>query len=472
MRTRTIFTLAAALFATALSLPTSAQTPTATAPKETPPAPGTPRNFTLPAIRQFSLPNGLQVRFVPYGEVPKATVRLVTHTGNADEGPNEVWLADLTSEMMQQGTTTRSAEDIAREAATMGGALDVTVGMNTTVIGTDVFSESAARAVALIADVVRNPRLPDSELARLKGDLARNLSIQHATPQALASEKFAAVLFPNHPYGRSYPTQSMIESYTLDQVRGFHAKNFGAARSFVYVVGRFDANAVEAAIRQSFGDWAAGSPRTPQNVSPVSKRAVYFIDRPGAVQSTLYIGLPASIDPTRSDYVSTVVMNALLGGSFGSRITSNIREQKGYTYSPTSTLSTRLGAASWAEIADVTTNVTGPAIKEIIGEIDRLRSEPPTAKELQGIQNYLAGTFVLRNSSRPGIASQLATMDLYGAGADYLSTYVQRIYATTPAEVQRLAQTYIDPSKLAIVVVGDRKVIYDQLKTYGEVIEQ
>jgi zinc protease len=466
MRKKTIFTLAAALFATALS----AQTPAPQ--KETPPAPGTPKNFTLPAIRQFSLPNGLQVRFVPYGEVPKTTVRLVTHTGNVDEGPNEVWLADLTGEMMQQGTTTRSAEDIARDAATMGGALDVSVGVNTTVIGSDVFSESAARAVALIADVARNPRLPESELARLKGDLARNLSIQHATPQALASEKFAAVLFPNHAYGRPYPTPPMIEAYTIDQVRGFHAKNFGAARSFVYVVGRFDANAVEAAIRQSFGDWAAGSPRATQNVSPVSKRAVYFIDRPGAVQSTLYIGLPATIDPTRSDYVSTLVMNALLGGSFGSRITSNIREQKGYTYSPNSALTTRLGAASWAEVADVTTNVTGPAIKEIIGEIDRLRTDPPTAKELQGIQNYLAGTFVLRNSSRPGIANQLTTMDLYGTGPDYLSTYVQRIYATTPADVQRLAQTYINPANLAIVVVGDRKAIYDQIKTYGQVIEQ
>jgi predicted Zn-dependent peptidase len=188
------------------------------------------------------------------------------------------------------------------------------------------------------------------------------------------------------------------------------------------------------------------------------------------VQSTLYIGLPV-IDPSHPEYLPLTVMNALLGGSFGSRITSNIREQKGYTYSPQGIITTRLGSGVWTEIADVTTNVTGPSIKEIIGEIDRLRTEPPTAAELQGIQNYLAGTFVLRNSSRAGIANQLSTLDLYGLREDYLRTYVQRVYALTPADIQRLTQTYIDPSKLAIVVVGDPAVVREQIRTYGEIVQ-
>jgi predicted Zn-dependent peptidase len=162
-------------------------------------------------------------------------------------------------------------------------------------------------------------------------------------------------------------------------------------------------------------------------------------------------------------------MNSLLGGSFGSRITSNIREQKGYTYSPNSAVSSRLGAASWTEMADVTTNVTGASIKEILFEIDRLRDEPPSADELRGIQNFLAGTFVLRNSARPGIAAQLAFLDLYGLSEDYLRNYVQRVYALTPADIQRIARTYIDPSKLAIVVVGDRAQVAEQLKPYGEI---
>ena len=441
---------------------------TLSAEKQTPPPAGTPRNFSIAEVRKFELPNGLKVRLVPYGEVPKVTIRIVTQTGNVDESASEVWLADVTGSMMEQGTTSRSAQQIAKDVAMMGGALDVSVGTNQTTTGTDVFSESATQAIALLADVVRNPSFPEADLARIRTDMTRQLSIQRSQPGPLAAEKFAQVLFGNHAYGRMFPTEPMLQSYTLDQVRSFHDRNFGAARSYVYVVGRFDAAKVESEIRRTLGDWKSGNPAAKPVVEPVSRRAIHLIDRPGAVQSTLYIGLPV-IDASQTEYLPLTVMNALLGGSFGSRITSNIREQKGYTYSPNSTVTSRLGAASWTETADVTTNVTGASIKEILGEVERLRREPPTAAELRGIQNYLAGTFVLRNSSRAGIAAQLAFLDLYGLSEDYLRNYVQRVYALTPADVQRLAQTYVDPSKLAIVVVGDRAQVLEQLKPYGDV---
>jgi zinc protease len=452
---RTLLTL---LLATAVVAQTNAQT------KEAPPAPGTPRDFAIPQIRRIDLPNGLRVRLVPYGDVPKATVRVVTQTGNIDEAANEVWLADVTGALMEQGTATRSAEQIAREAALMGGSLDLTVAQNQVTLLLDVFSESAPAAVALAADILRNPRLPESEIARLKGDLARNLALAKSQPQSLAAEKFAAVTFPDHPYGRYFPTEAMLQSYTIDQVRAFHARNFGAARSFVYVVGRFDAAAVENAIRTSFGDWKRGEAPSKVTVSPVRRRGVHFIERPGAVQSTIVMGLP-TINAADPEYLQLGVMNALLAGSFGSRITSNIREQKGYTYSPSGTVTTRLGAATWAETADVTTNVTGASIKEIVGEIERLRNEPPSEAELRGIQNYVAGTFVLPNSTRRGIAGQLAFLDLYGLSEEYLRTFVQRVYALKPEDIQRMARTYIDPASLAIVVVGDPS-IREQLKPY------
>lgn len=461
---RTIFHALSALFVTALFATA------AFAEKQTPPAPAAPKNFAIPQVRKFDLQNGLKVRFVPYGEMPKVTVRLVTQTGNIDEGENEIWLADLMGDMLEQGTTTRTAEQIARESALMGGPLNIGIGPNQTSIEADVFSESGPALVNLISDIARNPRFPESELARLKTDRVRALSIARTTPQNLAQERYNSALFPNHPYGRTFPTEPMLQGYTLDQVKAFHDRNFGAARSFVYVVGRFDANAMERAIRDAFGSWKAGNPATRVTASPVAKRGVYFIERPGAVQSTLYIGLPV-IDASKPEYLPLTVMNSLLGGSFGSRITSNIREQKGYTYSPQSSIGGRLGAAAWTEIADVTTNVTGPAIKEIIGEIDRLRNEPPTAAELTGIQNYLAGTFVLRNSSRAGIASQLSFIDLHGLSEDYLRNYVARVYALTPADIQRMAKTYIDPSKLAIVVVGDPAVVREQIKTYGDILQ-
>jgi predicted Zn-dependent peptidase len=316
------------------------------------------------------------VRLVQYGAVPKATVRLVTQTGNIDEGANEVWLADLTGALMEQGTKTRSAKQIAREAALMGGSLDISVGLNQTTVGSEVFSEATPSAIALAADVLRNPRMPEPEVARMKADLARNLALAKSQPQTIAAEKFAAVTFPDHSYGRHFPTEEMLQSYTIEQARAFHERNFGAARTFVYVVGRFDAAAVEDAVRQSLGEWKRGEAPRKVTVSPVRRRRLYFIERPGAVQSTLNIGLPA-IDAAHPEFLPLTVMNALLGGSFGSRITANIREQKGYTYSPGSTVTTYLGAATWIETADVTTNVTGASIKEILGEIERLRANRP-----------------------------------------------------------------------------------------------
>jgi predicted Zn-dependent peptidase len=302
----------------------------------------------------------------------------------------------------------------------------------------------------------------------LKGDRARQLSIARSQPQPLAQEKFRAVLYGDHPYGRLFPTEAMLSGYTIAQVRDFYARNFGAARSHLYVVGRFDEPATEAAIRKSFGDWKAGNKPALKPPAPKSERSVYLIDRPGAPQSTIYVGMPV-IDPSNADWDKLFLTNVLLGGSFASRITSNIREQKGYTYSPQGQLSSRYRDAFWVELADVTTASTGPAIKEIFGEVDRLQAEPPTEQELKGFQNYRAGVFVLQNSSRPGIIGQLEFVDLHGLPADYLNGYVKRIYAVTPRDVQQMAQKYLLDDKATIVVVGDRKIIDEQVKAFGPV---
>jgi len=220
-------------------------------------------------------------------------------------------------------------------------------------------------------------------------------------------------------------------------------------------------------VRAAFDGWKKGPGATVNPPKPKLERRLETIDRPGAVQSTIYLGVP-TIDPSSPDYVAFTVMNALLGGSFASRITSNIREQKGYTYSPRSQISTRFKNAYWVEMADVTTKDTGAALKEIFAEIDRLQAEPPSAAELKGIQNYLAGTFVLQNSSREGIVEQLAFMDLHNLPDDYLTTYVQKVYAVTPAEVQKMAATHIDDDRATIVVAGDLKVVNDQVASYAK----
>jgi predicted Zn-dependent peptidase len=322
--------------------------------------------------------------------------------------------------------------------------------------------------VRLIADVIRNPRLPATELDRIKANRLRQLSIAKSQPQALAQEKFSSVMYPNHPYGRVFPTEQMIQSYTAEQIRRFHETNFGAARSHLYIAGKFDAAAVEAAARAAFGDWKPGTARVANVATPRAGRAVYLIDRPKAVQSTIYLGLPIA-DPSNRDWEAIRVTNALLGGSFASRITANIRENKGYTYSPFSQLTTYPKSAYWVQQADVTTNVTGASLKEIFYEIDRLRKEPVPAPELLGIQNYLAGIFVLQNSTRQGIIDQLQFVRLHGLTDEFLTKRVANVFAVTPADVQRIMQTYIDPAKMPIVVVGDEKLIGTQVKPYQTV---
>jgi len=433
-----------------------------------PPAPGQPRDFRVPEAKRFTLDNGLDVAMVQWGAMPKVRVTLSIRTGNAFEEANEVWLADLTGDLMREGTATRTATEIARDAARMGGALEIGVGGDTTTIGGDVLSEYGAQFAALVADVVRNPKFPASELDRLKADMMRNLAVALSQPQQLALQKFRAVLYPDHPYGRVFPTNEMVKGYTLDQVKAFYAGTFGAARSRLYVVGNFDPAAMESSVRKAFDGWARGTPAAPEPPKPTSERSVYLIDRPGAPQSTIVLGMP-TIDPSNDEFIALSVMNALLGGSFASRITMNIREDKGYTYSPGSQLSSRYRDAYWAENADVTTAHTGASLKEIFAEIDRLQAQPPDEKELTGIKNYLAGTYVLQNSSRGGITAQLQYVDLHGLPADYLNTYVKKVYAVTPQQVTEMAKKYVKDEQATIVIVGDRKAIEEQLKGFGEI---
>ncbi len=436
--------------------------------QERPPAPGEPRPFSLPEVKRYALPNGMDVRLVQYGDVPKTTLRLVIKTGNVDEKPNEVWLADLAGDLMEQGTSTKSAQDVAVAAARMGGSVEITVGANQFTVGSDVLFEFAHDAVSLIGDVALRPAIPGSELPRLKKDALRRLSIARGQPQQLALEAFRKVMYPEQPYGRLFPTEAMVEAYTLEQVKAFYDRSVGAARASLYVVGRFDEAAVRKAIDATFTTWTRGAPPTDPAVRPYTRRAIHIVDRPGAVQSTLYLGNPV-VTPKEPDHLPLLVTNTLLGGYFSSRITSNIREDKGYTYSPASAISSRLGAAYFVQIADVTTAVTGASLKEIFYEIDRLQESPPSEEELRAVKSYMSGTFVLQNSSRPGIAGQLVFLDQYGLGEDYLRSYVQRVNALTPRDIQQMAQKYLRDEEMIIVIVGDRKVILEQVKAFGPI---
>jgi zinc protease len=436
-----------------------------TARKEMPPKPGTPKNFRVPPRRTFTLPNGLQVTLVPFGRVPKVAVELEVRTGIIDQGPNDISLASVMSDMLLEGTTTRTAQDISRQAAEMGGSVNVTPGSEVIAIGGEVLSDRATAFIPLLADVVMNPKFDEADLRRTIDKHARNNAIALSSPGTLAQKRFREIMYGSHPFAQVYPPEEMLRGFTVGRVRDFHAKNLGAKRSRLYVSGVFDGAQIEQAIRDAFGAWPEGAPPTENPPVITSRRQVDVVDRDNSVQSSIWMGLPVA-DPSNPDWVKMNVTDALLGGAFGSRITSNIREDKGYTYSPTSFIWTRKNASMWVETADVTSNVTGASLTEIFKEIDRLRSEAPPPAELDGIKNNLAGVFTVVNSSRYGLINQLQFVDLHGLGDEYVTNYVKNILAVTPEDVRATAEKHLDPQKISIAIVGTKKDIEKQL---GEV---
>jgi zinc protease len=433
--------------------------------KQTPPAGGPPKAFTVPAHETYTLPNGMKVTVVPYGNLPKVTLMLVVRAGTANQPKDMPGLAQLAAKLMKEGTASRSAKQVAEAAADMGGTLEVSIDADETQMSSDVLSEFGPRAAGLIADVAEHPLFPDAELPRLKNDALRQLAVDESVPQNIAEERFRKILYPNHPYGVVFATKEGIDKTTVAGIRKFYADNFGAVRSHLYVAGRFDAAEMKKAIAQGFGSWAAGPAPTTDVPDEKPEHVLELTDRPGAAQSTLLMGLPVP-GPNGPDNIPLDVTNALLGGSFGSRITSNIREQKGYTYSPHSYVSRRYHDAFWAEAADVTTQFTGPSLKEIFGEIERLQNEAPSQAELKGIETYLSGLFVIRNSSRGALIQQLSFVDFQGLGDDYLTNWVQNVNAVTPEQVQSITKKYIRPNEMTIVVVGDKAKIAEQVAPY------
>ncbi len=239
--------------------------------REQPPEPGTPHEFRLPAKETLRLDNGLAMTFIDYGSVPKVTLLAVVRTGNIDEG-EDTWLPDVTVEMLKEGTTTRSAYEIARDAAGMGGALGLSVGAEQTTAGLSVLSDHAVAAVALLADVLRNPHFPESELPRVRANFERSLAVARADPLSLADEALARLVFgDDHPFGRILPREGQLAGYDIAKIRDFYERNFGARRTHVYVAGRYDRGALEAALRGAFGDWRGGPAPSERPAKPSEK---------------------------------------------------------------------------------------------------------------------------------------------------------------------------------------------------------
>ena len=431
------------------------------------PKPGAPKPYQVPASETYTLPNGMQVTLVPFGQVPKATVNLRIYAGGLNDG-DRTGLAGLTAQMLREGAAGKKGSDLAEEAAAMGGSINLGSGLHETTLGIAALAERAPDAIRLLGNIALRPDFPASELERVRQNALRNLAVARSQPQTAANAALAAAYYgADSPYGRLLPTDEQVKGYTLEDLKAFHRSNFGARRARIYVAGQFDPSAVKAAIEEVFGGWAAGPERLRVVPTPQPGPRVVLVDRPGASQSTLRLAWPAPVAGSPGD-IPFEVMDALLGGSFTSRITKNIREDKGYTYSPFSYVSENPGEASWNFNADVTTDVTGASLKEIFGEVRRLQTEAIPEAEGTGIRTWMSGTYILQNASQGGLIGSLAERDFLGLPSDWITAYVPKVLAVTNAQMQQAAREQLPLDRMTLVVVGDLAKVEPQLKALPE----
>ena len=435
-----------------------------------PPPPGPSRPIHWPAIAESKLDNGLTVVLVPLHNVPKVTAVLSLLAGRGTAYKTQPGVAQLAARVANEGTTTRTSLKIKEELRSIGGALAIGVDNDATTLTASSLSDFAPKLLDLVSDVARHPAYPQSEVALAKTNFAQEIDEERSTPDFLAQEELDKAIFGAHPYGFTVPAPASITKVTRDSLKAFAATWYVPNNATLVIVGDFDAAVMRSEVQRTFGSWKrVPLPPAPKLVLPVrEKRQIYVIDRPDSVQSTILIGAPA---PARRspDYIPLRTTNMIYGGAFYSRLTRNIREAKGYTYSPFSSVDLRRSAGAFTAGASVRNEVTGPTILEMLYELDRMRVEPVTAEELESAKTYSIGGMELELESQISLAGRISTIYVDDLSRDFLQTFRDRVAALTPAEVQRSAAHYFDTYRSAIVVVGDYKQIKDQIAPFGDV---
>ncbi len=426
------------------------------------PRPGTPPVLKLPSIQKRQLSNGLPVWIVELHEVPVAQVNLVVFSGSAADPAGRFGVTNLMTAMLEEGAGSRSALQIADAVDFLGA--DLTTGSTFDASGLRLHVPVArlADALPIMADVALRPTFPQEELERLRQQRLTALLQARDDPAAIVPQAFARVLYgATHRYGTAMAgTAETITALTTADLRAQYTASFQPNNSALLVVGDLSPDRTMALLETSFGSWKAAGTATPITLAPVNQvatREVYIVDKPGAPQTQIRIG---SIGVPRStpDYFPLQVMNTILGGSFSSRLNMNLREKHGYTYGASSGFDMRAAAGPFTAAAGVQTDKTPEALKEFFNELNGILQAVP-ADELSRAKNYVSLRFPSGFEATSDISRRLEEVLIYRLPDDYFSQYVQNIEAVTAADVQRVARKYIQPGKVAVVVVGDRKVI-------------
>ena len=428
-----------------------------------PPPLGPPPELRLPAIHKTTLANGVPVWIIERPRVPMVQVNVVMRGGSSLDRAGRFGMASLVAGMLDEGAGSRSALDLADAIEYLGAEMSTASSFDYSAVRLSTPSRNLDEALALMADVVLRPTFPANELDRLKKERLTALVQAQDDPASIIGYAFPRVVFgPDHRYGT--PAAGLapaVEAITADDVRAFYKEHYVSGQATILVVGDVTVDTATKALERAFGAWpgsgsriaAAPIPAAPQ----LTRREIVIVDKPGAAQSQIRIGW-VGVPRSTPDYATLEVLNTLLGGSFTSRLNQNLRERNGFTYGAGSVFDMRTAAGPFLATAGVQTDKTAEALREFFVELDGIR-RPVPAEELDKARNYLALGFPGEFETTRNLAQKLEELIVYDLPEERFKTFIGDVTRVTAAQVQRAAERYIQPDRMAVVIVGDRTVI-------------
>lgn len=441
-----------------------------TAERHARPAAAPPRPYHFPRFEHRTLVNGVRLIVAPVPKLPIATVLLLAEAGAASDPAGKEGLAQLTAQLLLEGSEAVDGAALTEQLELLGASASASADWDIAVVRCTALVDRLPRALEILGDVLRAPAFPAREVERLKAERISDLLQLRADPGALADETFSRVLYaPGSRYALpAGGTEKTVPGITRDDAVAFHAARYRPEAMTVIVAGAMTADEAERAVGGIFDGWrgAAPAPATVDDTPAARRRRIHLVAKSDAPQSELRIG-HVGVPRNHPDYFPILVMNAILGGLFSSRINLNLREEHGYTYGAHSGFEWRRFAGPFSADSAVKTDVTAAAIGEVLGEIERIRDTPVTPEELSLATSYLDGVFPIRYETTDAIAGAIASLVIHRLGDDWLDRYRERVRAVTAEDVLHAARTHLKPQELQIVVVGDAAAVRPSLEQLG-----
>jgi len=433
--------------------------------RATPPQPGAPRPYEFPEVTRVTLPNGMRLVIAENHTAPLVTVRAVVRSGSAHDPADQAGLASITADMLDEGAGKWNAIQIAEAVGNLGASLSTGADWDASYAGLDILSRNLSSGMDLFADVLRNPTFPAREFDRIKKEQLTTIVQQKDQAPIIAGNRFAGFVYEGTPYANPViGTEQTVGRTKRSDVQNFYRRNYVPNNISVVIAGDVRPDQARALAEKKFGSWKRGVDVPEVTVSPRALAAsrIFVVDRPQAVQSEIRVG-HVGVPRNTEDYFRLLTMNSILGGVFGSRINLNLREKHGYTYGARSTFAFRRQAGPFTVSVPVRNAVTLESVQEIMNELRRIRSGDLTDAELNDAKNYLMGVFPATVQSASALALRLQEMELYGLPDDFFETYRERIAGLSRDDITSAANRYVNPEKVAIVIVGKASEIREKL---------